>query len=73
MYECCKLFFFSLRHFGHLPHSCIKTRRNSVHYSIFSVILTEMTYFFFLIISKTFRSMTEKKQVANRKSNQRKI
>jgi len=23
--------FWSLRHFGHLSHSCIKTHRNSVH------------------------------------------
>jgi len=35
--------FFSLRYFGHLSHSCIKTCRNSVPQRIFSDILTEMT------------------------------
>jgi len=35
--------FWSLKHFGHLSHSCIKTRRNSVFWPIFSDILTEMT------------------------------
>ena len=37
------LLFFSRRHFGHLSHSCVKTHRNSVHWPIFSDILTEMT------------------------------
>jgi len=34
---------FLLRHFGHLSHSCIETRRNSSQWPIFSDILTEMT------------------------------
>jgi len=35
--------FGSLRHFGHLSHSCIKTRWSSVLYLIFSDIRTETT------------------------------
>jgi len=34
--------FWCLRHFGHLSHSCINARRNSVHKPVFSDILTEM-------------------------------
>jgi len=34
--------FFSLRHFGHLSHNSIKTRRNSINWSIFSIIMTEL-------------------------------
>jgi len=36
----------SLKHFGHLSHSCSKTHHNSVHWPLFSDILTEMTNFF---------------------------
>jgi len=39
--------FWSLKHFGHLSHSCIKTRHSSVHSPLFSDILTDMTKFFF--------------------------
>ena len=35
--------FWSLRNFGHLSHSCIKTRCNSFHLPIISEIPTEMT------------------------------
>jgi len=38
-----QIVFFSLRHFGHLSQSSIKTRRNTVHQPIFSDIPTEMT------------------------------
>ena len=49
----------SLRHFGHLSHSCIKTHRSSVQLvkSVFSDILMEMTYF--SVISEAFTSITE--------------
>ena len=36
--------FFSLWHFGHLPHNSIKIRRNSIHYSVFSRIMTELPW-----------------------------
>ena len=36
----------SLKHFGHLSHSCIKTRHSSVQYPIFSDIMTKITKFF---------------------------
>jgi len=54
-------FFFSLRYFSHLYHSCIETRRNSLHWSEF---VTELTWFF-SVISKKIRygiwlKMTEK-------------
>jgi len=48
-----RILFFSLRQFGHLCHSGIKTRRNNIHQSVFSVITTELTEFF-SIISKKF-------------------
>jgi len=57
--------FWSLKHSDHLSHSCIKTRRNRVFSPIFSDILTEMTPIF-SVISKSFRSMTEKKQILSR-------
>jgi len=38
--------FWSLKHFVRLSHSYIKTRRSSVHWPIFSDILTEMIKFF---------------------------
>jgi len=52
--------FWSLKHFGRLSHSSIKTRRNRVFSPIFSAILTEMALIF-SVISKSFWSMTEKK------------
>jgi len=47
--------FWSLRHFGHLYYSNIKTRRNTIYWSIF---LTELTYFFRSL--KKIRFMAEK-------------
>jgi len=38
--------FWSLKHFGHLSHNCIKTHRNSVFLPVFSNILTEIPQFF---------------------------
>ena len=51
--------FFSLRHFSHLSHSCIKTCHSSVHsaYTVLSHILIEMTWCFSAILT---RSITEK-------------
>jgi len=45
--------FWSLKDFGHLSHSCIKTRCSSNHLPMFSDILSEMTIIFghFKIIS----------------------
>jgi len=34
---------FPPKHFGPLPHNSMKTRRNSIHQSIFSAIMTEST------------------------------
>jgi len=38
--------FWSLKHFSHLSHSCIKTRHNSIHWSMYSDIVTELAMFF---------------------------
>jgi len=35
--------FWSLRHFGELSYSSIKTYINNIHYSVFSDIVTELT------------------------------
>jgi len=48
--------FFSLKHFGHLSHSCIKTCHNSV-FSLFFQTFWPKWRNFFPVISKTFRSV----------------
>jgi len=45
-------FYFSLRHLGHLSPNSIKTRRNSIHWPMFSDIMTELTNFFSVIWKK---------------------
>jgi len=55
-------FLSSLRHFGHLFHNSIKTRRNSIHWRhqpTFSGTMTELIQFFFGHFKK-IRSVAEK-------------
>jgi len=42
----CSWLFFFLRHFGHLSHNSIKTRRNSIHKPTFSNVMSELILFF---------------------------
>jgi len=53
---------FSLRHFGHLSHSCIETRHCSISNLYFQTFWPKWLNFF-RSIQKTFRSMTEKQQL----------
>jgi len=50
---------FSLWHFGRLPHTSIKTHRNSIHWSVFG--RWDRTDLILSVVSKKFRSMTEKR------------
>ena len=50
--------FWSLKYFGHLSHSCIKTCHETVLSLYFQTFL--LKWQLFLVISKTFHSMTEK-------------
>jgi len=52
--------FWSLKHLGHLSHSCIKTHHKSV-FSAYIFKHSDRNDLFFLVISKTFWPMTEKK------------
>jgi len=50
---------FLLKHFGHLSHSCIETHHITVFFSL-NFQNSDQNDLVFLVISKTFWSMTEK-------------